>query len=126
MTRANCRELLLWGTAAAGFANIDLAGTQERPGDPACRMFKIGKSCCDALKSALRKLRPHPGGEAYAACAVSLVFPGRPRFGRRCSSSQPLQASVTVRGTGRAPVRYWLTVRRVSPMAVAASVRESR
>ena len=66
------------------------------------------------------------GGEAYAACAVSLVFPGRSRFGRRCSSSQPLHASVTVRGTGRAPVRYWLTVRRVSPMAVAASVRESR
>lgn len=42
-------------------------------------------------------------------CAESVLSPAarpRTRFGRLCSISHPLQASVTVRGTGRAPVRY--------------------
>ena len=37
-----------------------------------------------------------------------------------CSTSHPLHANETVRGTGRLPVRYWLIVRRVNPIASAA------
>jgi len=43
-----------------------------------------------------------------------------------CSASHPLQANETVRGTGRFPVRYWLIVRRVKPIASAACVSDKR
>ena len=61
----------------------------------------------------------------FTACTTHARTESESKNQFRCSTSHPLHANETVRGTGLLPVRYWLIVRRVNPIACAACVKDN-